>query len=542
MEFELLIKEPDKKIKSLVRKITHTGETDLSKDDLKDLKEVCKCSEEKTILVAIKECMKHLHKDHSQVRVSTVKLVDYLFHKSHLVRTKLLDNFDEFIELTLAITQRPKVKLKLPPPKKYAALLKELTAKCIHNWYSDFGDGYDKLRYAHRYLSEHRLVDFSRFHVNTHEQLIKQKKMAERQEKLLSMSIENRLSELQRLKPEIEQIVAQIESLVDILLGSRASDILDGDIFESGCASVAESNQQQHGIANLNESVIIQFDPYIEIRKDESTKKLTRDIKELKKQLVKTKLTKLIAIEKVISKRGEQFVNTLRDIINLKSRAANIVMKLAEIQLIDGSDIETNAKKNTTIDDVNSSSESDQESEFEEVTEKEGLESYIPKSMRREYGLEPISSQELHDVTHSIQIGELDTSKILSEPVPSTSASDVPPPLVCNVLLESGKLCPRRDKNKCPFHGRIIPRDQNGNPLNDKDREDEERRAKATPRVPDWQEPQLLADIKAATGVDLTMPTRGKRNSGKTSGLANTKTCDLTPKQRLQKRLKQLSK
>jgi len=29
--------------------------------------------------------------------------------------------------------------------------------------------------------------------------------------------------------------------------------------------------------------------------------------------------------------------------------------------------------------------------------------------------------------------------------------------------------------------------------------------------VPDWQEPALLAEIKAATGVDLTMPVKGKR-------------------------------
>lgn len=540
MEFELFIKEPDKKTKSLVRKITYSGETDLNKDDLKELKEVFKCSGEKIILLAFKECMKHLHKDHSQVRVSTVKLIDYLFHKSHLIRSKLLDNFDEFIELSLAITQRPNVKLKLPPPKKYAALLQELTAKCIHTWYTEYAGGYDRLRYAHRYLSEHRLVDFSRFQVNTHEQLIKQQKMAERQEKILSMSIENRLKELQALKPEIEQILAQIESLVDILLTSESLSRPEPDNLESYDPQV-ESNQQQHGIANLSENITIQFDPYIEVKKDETTKKVAQDLKELKKQLVKAKLTKLIAIEKVINKRSDQFVNTLRDIIELKSRSANLVMKLAEIQIVNECNEDGGGKRNATIDHVRSDSESDQDSEFEEVAEKEGLETYIPKSMRYEYGLTPINPKELSEANRSVQLVDLEVDGT-TEPVPSTSSSNNPPPLTCNVLLESGKLCPRRDKNKCPFHGKIIPRDQNGIPLNDEDRDEEERRAKNSSKVPEWQDPQLLADIKAATGVDLTMPTKGKRNGNKKSNLANTKTCDLTPKQRLQKRLKLLSK
>jgi ubiquitin C-terminal hydrolase len=111
------------------------------------------------MVVVFKHCFKCLKKAHSQVRVTIVKLIDYLFTKSHVMRLsisyKLLDEFDVFLELTLAITQRPKDKLKLPPPKKYADLLQEITSKAIHKWNADFGCGYEKLRYAYRFLKEH---------------------------------------------------------------------------------------------------------------------------------------------------------------------------------------------------------------------------------------------------------------------------------------------------------------------------------------------------------------------------------------------------
>lgn len=537
MEFETLLKEPEKKIRSLVRKITHSGEIDLNKEDLKELRDICKFSDDKIILLALKECMKHLHKDQSQVRVSTVKLVDYLFQKSHLIREKLLDNFDLFIELTLAITQKPDVKLKLPPPQKYAKLLQELTAKCIHRWHSEFSKGYEKLHYAYRFLSEHRLVDFNRFQVNTHEQLIRQQRLAERQEKILSLSIENRLKELQELKPEIHQILAQIESLVDILLASGNVG-KEEDLTSNEHTELTESNKRQHGVANLSQCIDIQFNPYIVIKKDEANKEVVQNLKELKRQLIHNKLTKLIAIEKVIIKRSDQFVNTLRDIIDLKSKSANLVMKLAEIQIIKDDEI---AKKNSsTLDDLNSGSDTDEE--FEEVVEKEDIESYIPKSMRYEYGLEPIDPKE-SDI-QSLQLVDLAIPGPSSEPTPSTSSVDIKngPPITCNVRLESGKLCPRRDKAKCPFHGKIIPRDQYGNPLSEEDRIEEERKAKMSSRVPEWQDPQLLAEIKAATGVDLTMPIKGKKSNKKKANLANTKTCDLTPKKRLQKRLRLLTK
>ena len=82
----------------------------------------------------------------------------------------------------------------------------------------------------------------------------------------------------------------------------------------------------------------------------------------------------------------------------------------------------------------------------------------------------------------------------------------------CRAPLPSGRLCPRRDRFKCPLHGKVIPRDNMGQPANAEDRLAEEQRIEDEKnKNPDWQDPQLLKDLKAATGVDLKVPEKGKR-------------------------------
>lgn len=39
----------------------------------------------------------------------------------------------------------------------------------------------------------------------------------------------------------------------------------------------------------------------------------------------------------------------------------------------------------------------------------------------------------------------------------------------CRFPMENGKLCSRMDIEKCPFHGKIIPRDEQGFPIEELD-------------------------------------------------------------------------
>ena len=103
----------------------------------------------------------------------------------------------------------------------------------------------------------------------------------------------------------------------------------------------------------------------------------------------------------------------------------------------------------------------------------------------------------------------------------------------CRAPLASGRLCPRRDRQKCPLHGKIVARDEAGQPKDPSSVTKPKQQA-----VPDWQEPGLLRDIKAATGVDLTMPVKGKRlKKNQHPNLTDIKAKANTPRSRLEKKV-----
>jgi len=103
----------------------------------------------------------------------------------------------------------------------------------------------------------------------------------------------------------------------------------------------------------------------------------------------------------------------------------------------------------------------------------------------------------------------------------------------CRAPLSSGKLCPRKDRVKCPLHGKVIARDNMGNPVN---------KAEVV-KLPEaensgWQDADLLRDIEAATGINLKMPTKkGKGKKSKESNLTNIKAMQDTVRKRLEKKI-----
>ncbi|KAK7138463.1 hypothetical protein R3I94_013935 [Phoxinus phoxinus] len=86
----------------------------------------------------------------------------------------------------------------------------------------------------------------------------------------------------------------------------------------------------------------------------------------------------------------------------------------------------------------------------------------------------------------------------------------------CKAPMPDGSLCERQDRAKCPFHGRIIPRDELGRPVNPEDAlRLEKEKWKRQEQQPDWRDPELMRDIEAATGEDLgSSRTYGKGKKG----------------------------
>ncbi|XP_061177861.1 UV-stimulated scaffold protein A-like [Saccostrea echinata] len=86
----------------------------------------------------------------------------------------------------------------------------------------------------------------------------------------------------------------------------------------------------------------------------------------------------------------------------------------------------------------------------------------------------------------------------------------------CRAPLPNGSLCERMDRIKCPFHGKIIARDEYGVAANaeDQDKPSTSTQGLLEEGLSDWQDPELQADIEAALGVDLY----SKKGKGKGKG------------------------
>ncbi|KAI8885060.1 hypothetical protein K501DRAFT_322635 [Backusella circina FSU 941] len=90
----------------------------------------------------------------------------------------------------------------------------------------------------------------------------------------------------------------------------------------------------------------------------------------------------------------------------------------------------------------------------------------------------------------------------------------------CKHPLRNGGLCPRKDLVTCPFHGKIIPRDDDGEPLDN----NASSSSKVTHNVNDRLWELLENDVMKQMGKDTIDPKRGKRkNNLKKSNLADIK-------------------
>ena len=99
----------------------------------------------------------------------------------------------------------------------------------------------------------------------------------------------------------------------------------------------------------------------------------------------------------------------------------------------------------------------------------------------------------------------------------------------CRAPLPSGKLCPRKDRYKCPFHGKIIPRDAMGRPEGSASDTEES----VNSRTQELDE--VTRDIELATGKDLGSKKDRKGKKRKHSGLTDLKKNSNTSRARLEK-------
>ncbi|XP_032082462.1 UV-stimulated scaffold protein A isoform X2 [Thamnophis elegans] len=203
----------DQQLAQLVEDLTTSGEPQLDPKKMKALKNICRCSEEH-INHIYHLLMSQLSQDHAEIRLSAFQIVDQLFARSHLFRTLLISNFQEFLELTVETDyDQP-----LPPPADVAQKLKKAAIKSVQEWHEKYGQAYKKLSLGYFFLKQNKKVDFQDVHART---LAERKRDEERQKRLDNIykdKAQKAEKEMKDASPEIQSVLTELESCFQLLV------------------------------------------------------------------------------------------------------------------------------------------------------------------------------------------------------------------------------------------------------------------------------------------------------------------------------------
>ncbi|XP_071470177.1 UV-stimulated scaffold protein A isoform X3 [Marmota flaviventris] len=188
----------DQKLLKLVEELTTSGEPQLNPEKMKELKKVCKSSEEQ-LSCAYRLLKTQLTQDHAEVRLSAFQIVDELFTRSHQFRVLLVSDFQEFLELTLGTNHEQ----PLPPPREAAQRLRQAALRAVEGWNERFGEAYKKLALGYHFLKHTKKVDFQDVNGRT----LAERQQEEQKQRHLDRIYRERAKQAER---EMEEMSAEV--------------------------------------------------------------------------------------------------------------------------------------------------------------------------------------------------------------------------------------------------------------------------------------------------------------------------------------------
>ncbi|XP_066478504.1 UV-stimulated scaffold protein A [Tiliqua scincoides] len=447
--------EVDQKLSQLVEDLTTSGEPQLDPKKIKELKKICKSSNEH-ISHVYHLLMTQLNQEHAEIRLSAFQVVDELFTRSHQFRTLIISNFQEFLELTVETDyEQP-----LPPPSEVAQKLKKAAIKSIQEWHEKYGEAYKKLSLGYYYLKQNKKVDFQDVSART---LAERKRDEEKQKRLDSIykdRAKKAEKEMEDMSREIQAVLTEMENGFRLLMpdpfdfmvnDSEAVALRTAEADKSvSCSSVQMTDQQTPFLEQMDdEQPCCSKDlPSISLtahtdRRDLDNEKVEKIGSEdcLESELTSggdedyanfvqshglgsRKYTLSLEISTDVSVRENEdnaaiinnvmdayklirnkFLPSVQSWIQLFTRAGINDNRLRQaidlknkletaLEKHKEMNIDYKEKRRKVVKALDDDDDDDDDDEFVEVPDKEGYEPYIPDHLRKEYGLEPASPPE----------------------------------------------------------------------------------------------------------------------------------------------------
>lgn len=203
----------DQKLSQLIEELTTSGESQLNAQKMKELKKICKSSEEQ-LNHAYRLLMTQLTQEHAEIRLSAFQIVDELFTRSHQFRVLLVSDFQEFLELTLGTdSDRP-----LPPPREAAQRLRQAAMQAVEGWNEKFGEAYKKLALGYHFLKHTKKVDFRDINVRTVAERKREEEKQKHLDKIHRESADRAKREMEEMSDEIGCCLTEVENCFKLLV------------------------------------------------------------------------------------------------------------------------------------------------------------------------------------------------------------------------------------------------------------------------------------------------------------------------------------
>eukprot|EP00794_Sanderia_malayensis_P020485 gene20485-22501_t len=570
----------------LVEELTTTGEKNLNDKHLKELKRMCKKSNDNLQKV---QCllMMQLEKEHAEIRYSAFQIIDELFVRSHLFRQLVTKDFPRLLEFTV----ETKESTKLPPPLKVARSLRTLALARIEAWYNQFGKDYKRLELGYNYLKRVKKVDFAGIRSRTESERRRNDEQVNKQLKLEKRALDNVNSEMNSMVLDIESAITQANSCLKLIFpnlddndGNEGQETAE-DVFPLRTSTQnAATDNDEEGLIDLEQNAsdgndaadienfaekeenfgpnhgIISRTYNIEIKfpVDKMHVKETEDNADLIK-----------SFQDVVSEMKVKFLPVVSKWINILSKSTDVKSQLdMSLKLRNGmkdvlekyNEIEIMQMMSKTVEESESEIESDCEDfvdvpekidpYFDEIGESPGGDFVLdstskPRNILEDTSATPGSSKDSEDdlrrrklltvapvVAFDSDLRHWGEEKVHITPVVKNDSLHrfwhhaefdeefVPAGLeeslrtramnfsgefqsvkwFCRAPMKNGKLCTRQDRLKCPFHGKIIARNEIGEPTKPEDAEFEIERKR---KLEQKEAMEIQKDIQAAVGVNL---------------------------------------
>jgi len=455
-------------LKKLILQFANSSEP--SPVSIKKIKNICK-KEEENVTIAFEAIFKCLEKSHCSIRYNCLILLDALFTKSHNFRKLLLNKFEKYIDLTLGADP----KHPLPPPVSQHQKLIQESIKKIKEWKLTYGPAYVKLQNTYESLKE--IVDFDSLCLINHEARNRRIERDARLEEIWSNRLHQIKTEFEELEPELTSWLTAVANLQS-LSSSKEHEFAD------------ELQDQYKTLSRRLLPKVLSWIDSLTRAGDRTDHQLLRRLVEIKNQLndKKSHFEKL-GFDKLCQPSTS----------SAESKKKKLNLPFHE----DPTTMQAKVSRETGDQNININFEL-ADSELKRSPTRSKSKSEVPK-VRLENIKEPdrlIVDPEKsrfwvsdHREGQEISFGSTQTiSEFVGEIEPVKWS--------CRVKLQSGELCPRMDRRKCPLHGIIVPRNEDGTPA------ETCTDSPSTSAVKPEKKKRNTSRLKAAKVIDETSRTR----------------------------------